>query len=354
MMSKMIQVGLVGFGLSGRVFHAPFISNVPGLNLKLIRETRQENIAIAHALFPEARIVSDTQAILLDQDIELVVLATPNPTHFALAKEALQAGKHVLVDKPFTTTTAEADALIELAQKQDRLLTVFHNRRWDSDFKTVRKIVESRLLGNLVEYEAHFDRFRQYVKPDTWKEEDLPGSGILYDLGSHLIDQALCLFGHPQEIMGDLRIQRQRSRVVDNFEVVLYYKGLKVILKAGMLVKIAGPHFTLSGDQGAFVKYGMDVQEDALKTGKLPGNTPDWGIEPETIWGTINTTIQGLQMNSKIESVPGNYTGLYQNIYQAILGEAELNVKPEQARDVIKVIELAMQSSEEKRRVKFI
>ncbi|WP_439882900.1 oxidoreductase [Pontibacter sp. MBLB2868] len=352
-MQNKINVGLVGFGMAGQVFHAPFISLVPGFNLKMIRETRPENVELANTRYPEAIIVDTTGAILSDENIDLVVLATPNTTHFQLAKEALLAGKHVLVDKPFTTTTAEADELIRLAQEKGKVLSVYQNRRWDSDFKTVSKLIDSGLLGNLVEYEAHFDRFRNFIKEDTWKEEAHPGSGILYDLGSHLIDQALYLFGIPQEVMGDVRIQRKGSEVIDNFDVVLHYAHLKVILKAGMLVKEPTPRYRLSGDQGSFVKYGLDIQEDALKAGLSPAGAANWGIEPEEIWGNINTSIKGLQVKGKIESERGDYTGLYQNLYKAIAGEEELNVKPEQARNTIRIIELAMQSSEEKRRIAF-
>ncbi|MCC9165528.1 Gfo/Idh/MocA family oxidoreductase [Pontibacter harenae] len=352
-MSKTIKVGLVGYGMAGRVFHAPFITNVEGFQLKKIRETREENISVATSLYPDTEIVNDTQAILSDENIDFVVLATPNSTHYSLVKEVLQAGKHVLVDKPFTATTAEADELIALAKKQNKLLTVFQNRRWDSDFKTVKKVVESQLLGNLVEYEAHFDRFRNFIKPDTWKEENHAASGIVYDLCSHLIDQALYLFGLPQEVYGDLRVQRQGSHVTDNAEIVLYYDQLKVILKAGMLVKEAGPHFRLLGDQGSFTKYGMDVQEEILKTNQLPKHTPNWGAEPEELWGNISTNINGVEVRGKVESEIGDYTGLYQNVYKALVGEEELVVKPEQARDVVRIIELTTLSSQEKRRIAF-
>lgn len=352
-MSKKVNVGLVGYGMAGQVFHGPFITNVTGLFLKTIRETRPEKIRLAYSRYPQATIVEETTAILADKEIDLVVLATPNHTHYSLAKEALLAGKHVLVDKPFTTTSAEADELIELAGKQGRILSIFHNRRWDSDFKTVTKILSSGLLGNLVEYEARFDRFRNFLKENTWKEEDLPGSGILYDLGSHLIDQALCLFGAPEEVMGDLRIQRSGSSIIDNFEVVLHYEKLKVILKASMLVKEPTPRYRLLGDQGSFVKYGIDVQEEALKKGLTPADVADWGLEPQNIWGDINADLQGLQVTGKVKSEKGDYTGLYHNLYKAILGEEELFVKPEQARNTIRVIELAMKSNDEKRRVKY-
>ena len=352
-MSKIINVGLVGFGMAGSVFHAPFITNVPGLHLAKIRETRQENIAVASERYPEAEIVQDAKAIFEDASIDLVVLATPNSSHVSLAKQALQAGKHVVVEKPFTVTSAEADELIALAEKQGKLITVFQNRRWDSDFKTIVKIVSENLLGEVVEYEAHFDRFRNFLKPNSWKEEDAPGSGLLYDLGSHLIDQALCLFGSPEEITAELRIQREDSQIVDNFHLVLHYSNLRVILRAGMLVREPGPRYKIYGDRGSFLKYGLDVQEAALKEGQSPKGRADWGVEPEEIWGQLNTEIEGLHIIGKVESEAGDYTAFYQNVYNAIMGEEDLDVQPEQARDTIRVIELAMQSHREKRSINF-
>ena len=352
-MDQTVNVGLLGFGMAGRIFHAPFISIVPGLHLKKIKANRPESIALAEKRYPLTEIVSSENEIFNDDAIDLVVIATTNPTHYPLAKAALQAGKHVLVDKPFTVSSAEAEELVQLAREAGKLITVYQNRRWDSDFKTVQKLVKQGLLGQLVEYEAHFDRFRNEIKPDTWKEENLPGGGILYDLGAHLIDQALCLFGEPKEVYADIQTQRQGSKIPDYFEVVLYYDGMKAILKAGMLVRENGPHFLLHGAEGSFIKYGMDVQEENLKAESFPDATPDWGKEPENSWGTLNTTIQGLHFKGKLESERGNYADLYRNVYNAILGQEELEVKPEQARNTIKIIELAMQSSKEKRHIKY-
>ncbi len=352
-MAKTIHVGLIGFGMAGRLFHAPFITAVAGLNLRKIKANRPESINYAKQHYPDAVVVATEQEIFEDATIDLIVIATANPTHYTLAKAALQAGKHVLVDKPFTITSAEADELISLAKEKQKILTVYQNRRWDSDFKTIRKVLDANLLGNIVEYEAHFDRFRIEIKPDTWKEENLPGAGILYDLGTHLIDQALVLFGEPLEVYADIRTQRQNSKIPDYFEVILCYSTVKVILKAGMLVRETGPHFILHGDKGSFVKYGMDVQEAALKTGSFPTSTPNWGAEPESQWGVLSTEINGVAFRGKIASETGNYSGVYQNIYKAILGQEELEVKPEQARNTIRIIEIAMQSSREKRSIKY-
>lgn len=352
-MQRIVNVGLIGYGMAGQVFHAPIITSVPGLQLIKIRETKPENILLAKSRYPNAAIVNDSQAIFTDEAIEVVVIATPNNSHYALAKEALLAGKQVVVDKPFTITVSEADELIDLANRQNRLLTVHHNRRWDSNAKTIRKIVASNLLGRLVELEIHFDRFRNFIRPGAWREENTPGSGILYDLGAHLIDEAQCLFGLPRFITADARIQRIGGKTIDNFTIVLDYDGLKVTLKAGMLVREPGPTYVLLGEQGTFIKYGMDVQEEALKAGLQPIDYPNWGKEPETQGGKINTTFQGLHLVGKIESEVGNYREFYENLYKSIVGQATLAVTARQARNTIRIIELAMQSSLEKRTLLF-
>lgn len=350
-MDRIINVGLIGYGMAGRVFHAPILTCVPGLALTKIRETRKENIAIANQRYPNAEIVSDSKHIFADPTIDLVVIGTPNTSHHPLAKEALLAGKHVVVDKPFTVTSAEADELIEVAKKAGKILTVHQNRRWDSNAKTVKKVIASGMLGNIVEFEAHYDRFRNFFRKDAWREEDIPGAGILYDLGAHLIDEAQILFGMPKEVFADIRIQRAGGKTTDNFELIFYYPNLKVTLKGGMLVREPGPTFLVLGDQGTFVKYGMDVQEEALKAGLTPLDTPDWGKEPENIWGKINTEYKGMHLVGKIESEVGDYRGFYENVYKAIIGEEELIVKPEHGRNTIKLIELATQSSKEKRTI---
>jgi scyllo-inositol 2-dehydrogenase (NADP+) len=350
-MPETVRVGLIGYGMAGQVFHAPIITGVPGLHLAKIRETKPANIQLAHQRYPYAEVVADTEAILADETIDVVVIATPNHTHFALAEAALLARKHVVVDKPFTVTSAEADALIALAARQNCSLTVHHNRRWDSNAKTLRRVIDSHLLGRLVELEIHFDRFRNYLRPGAWREENIPGAGILYDLGAHLIDEAQVLFGLPHALTADERIQRTDGKTIDNFTIVLDYDALKVTLKAGMLVREPGPTYQLLGEQGSYVKYSTDVQEEALKAGLTPANTPDWGAEPETRWGKINTEYQGQHLVGTIQSEPGDYRAFYANVYAAVLGREPLAVSPEQARNTIRMIELARQSSAKKRTI---
>lgn len=350
-MPETVHVGLIGYGMAGQVFHAPIIASVPGLHLTKIRETKPAHIQLANQRYPWAEVVAHTEAILTDDRIKLVVIATPNQTHFELAEAALLARKHVVVDKPFTVTTAEADKLMALATRQQCLLTVHHNRRWDSNAKTLRKIINSQLLGRLVELEIHFDRFRNFFRPGAWREEAIPGAGILYDLGAHLLDEAQVLFGLPRTLTADERIQRHGGKTIDNFTVVLDYDDLKVTLKAGMLVREPGPTYQLLGEQGSFVKYGMDPQEEALKAGMTPADQPHWGTEPASRWGKINTDYQGLHLTGTIESEPGDYREFYANVYAAVMGQAPLAVTAEQARNTIRMIELARQSSAEQKTV---
>ncbi|HET7361142.1 MAG TPA: Gfo/Idh/MocA family oxidoreductase, partial [Salinimicrobium sp.] len=337
---KIINVALVGFGSGARIYNAPIISSVTGLEIRKILTSHPDNIEAAKNDFPGAEVVQDYNEILNDPVIELVVVAVPNHFHKELAEKALKANKHVVVEKPITPTVEEANELIALAKKHHKILSVHHNRRWASDFLTIKNLLDEGKLGEIVEYEAHFDRFRNEIKKGWKEEKENPGSGILYDLGSHLIDQALVLFGLPDEVFANLRIQRKEAKVTDNFELLLFYPDLKVTLKAGMLVKEKGPTYSIFGTKGSFVKYGEDVQEAALKRGEKPKNYSNWGKEPEEIWGKLNT----IEEQSLVESEKGNYNGLYENVYHAILGKEALEVKPQQAKNVIRIIELAKQS----------
>lgn len=346
---KDIKIGLIGFGKGGRTYNAPIIDSVEGFKITRIMTSNPFNIAAAKEDFPDAQIVLKIDEITSDPSIDLVVITAPNHLHKKLAKKALTAGKNVVVEKPFTPTVKEAEELIALAAKKNLILTVNHNRRWDSDFLTIQKLLVEKTLGEIVDYEAHFDRFRAEVT-GGWKEDKKkPGSGILYDLGSHLIDQALVLFGPPKEVFADLRSQRKNAEVPDNFEVLLFYPNLKVSLNAGMLVNLKGPTYAVHGRKGSFLKYGVDPQEEMLKNRLKPNGNWGWGMEAQEIWGKYNL----LEESGTIESEVGDYRIFYQNILAALKGEEELIVKPAQARDVIKIIELAIQSNEEKRRLEF-
>ena len=348
-MNKEINVGLLSYGMAGNYFHAPFIHFTEGMKLAKVLERHSDNSAKD---YPGVQVVRNLNDILNDDNIDLVVVATPNQTHFEFGKKSILAGKHVVMEKPFTPTSAEAQELIELAQKHNRILSPFQNRRLDSDFLTVKKLLEDKRLGDLVEFESHFDRFRNYLRPDTWKEEPGAGSGVLYDLGTHLIDQALVLFGLPEMITADIRIQRNYSLTDDYFEVILHYDKLKVTLKAGTLVMEDSPRFILHGTKGSFVKYGVDPQEEDAKQGRRP-TEKNWGEEPEGLEGTLYTERDGKIIEEKIKSFAGCYQNYYSNVRDVINNKAELLVKPEEARDIIRIIELAYLSNKEKRTVDF-
>jgi scyllo-inositol 2-dehydrogenase (NADP+) len=342
-----INTALVGYGSGGRIYNAPIISSVAGYNISKILTSNPENVAAAQKDFPKATVVSEFTEILNDPEITLTVITVPNHLHFAYASKALKAGKHVLVEKPFTPSLAEADELIALAEEKNLILSINHNRRWDSDFRTVQKIVKAQQLGKIVSFEAHFDRFRDQVK-NSWKEEkEIPGSGILYDLGSHLIDQALSLFGPPKELFAHLEMQREKATVPDHFQLILFYPQLKVTLQAGMLVKQKGPTYSLYGTQGSFIKYGVDPQEAALKKGDRPADSTAWGKEPEQDYGQLDL-ITGSE-TIRVPSETGDYRKVYTGLRDAILKGTPAPVTPQQARDVIKVIELAVKSNEQKR-----
>jgi predicted dehydrogenase len=342
--SDPLNVGLIGFGMAGQVFHAPLIHANPNLRLTHIVQRRGN---LSQQRYPNARVVQDVDALLADASVDLVVVATPNASHFDLTSRALKAGKHVVVDKPFTITSADADKLIALAKEANRVLSVFQNRRWDGDFLTVCQILDQKLLGRVVEFESRFDRFRPALKAGAWREEALAGSGVLFDLGSHLIDQAVVLFGPPAAIFADLRQQRDGAVIDDNFEIHLEYPGLKANLKAGSLVCEPSPRLVVYGTEGSYIKFGLDPQEEALKQGGSPVQ-PNWGSELEPSWGT-HTQCNGTMVRKKYPTLAGSYTTYYSNVCRAIRGEEELAVKPEQAREVIHLIELAQQSAAEKR-----
>jgi len=336
-----IQTAIASFGMSGKVFHGPLLHAHAGFKLAKILERNKEE---SRAYYPETSLVRTFDALCQDDSIELIVVNTPDHTHTALVKKALTCGKHVVVEKPFTLCSKEAFKLCELADKNNLTLSVFQNRRWDGDFLTVKKVVDNNFLGRLVSFESHFDRYRNFIQPDTWKEDASTGSGTLYNLGSHMLDQALQLFGKPLSVFADVRTMRTGGRVDDSFDVWMEYPDVKVLVRGSYLVREPGPRYILHGTEGSFLKWGIDPQEDALKAGKLPG-TERWGLEPESDWGLLHTTIDGIDTRTKIETMAGNYTAYYDNIYQAIRHGKPLAVKAHEAAFVIKVIESALESS---------
>lgn len=347
-----LRVALIGYGGAGRIFHAPLIAGVPGLQLVCI-VTRQFE-AVQHD-WPGVPCVASFSAALADPGIDLVVIATPNDSHFELAQAALQAGKHVVVDKPCTVTLAETESLLALARQQGRVLTVFQNRRFDSDFLALQQVIQSGQLGRVVQVDSHFDRYRPAV-PVRWREQDLPGSGLWFDLGPHLLDQALVLFGRPDALLLEQAKLRDGAQVNDWFHAVLRYNtprgGLRVMLHASTLVAEPGPRWSVHGTRGSFTKFGFDPQEDALKTGQRPqlealGN---WGQDPQAGQLLRLANMAGVAAPVSVRSAaaqpPGNYLAYYAQLRDHLWGLAEQpGVTPDQVHAVMQLLTLGAQSA---------
>ncbi len=315
----MLTVGLVGFGFAGKVFHAPVIRAVTGLRLSAI--VQRHGGGAPDPRYADVDFVRSVDE-LLGRSVDLVVIATPNTSHHPIAKQCLLAGRHVVIDKPFA----------------------YQNRRYVGDFVTLQRLLSEGALGRIVAYESHFDRFRPELKPGAWRERPEPGAGVWFDLGPHLLDQAFVLFGTPRAVAADIRIERDGGAVDDAFDVTLHYSNLRAVLRASMLAAAPGPSLAVHGTAGSFIKYGVDAQEAALKAGRTPGE-PDWDADPPALYGTL-TTPEGTR---PVPTVPSSYARYYENVRDAILGTAQLAVTPEQALDVMRGLELAVASSQQRR-----
>ena len=340
-----IKTALLSFGMSGKLFHAPFLQLHPGFQLAGAWERSKK---IMGEFYPGITSYPSLEAILADDSIDLVIVNTPTSTHYDYARQALLAGKNIIVEKAFTTTVAEAIELKNLAEKVNKKLSVFQNRRWDSDFKTVKKIIDDGHLGELIEAEIHFDRFKPELSPKPHKEIPSPGAGILKDLGSHIIDSAICLFGYPQAIFADIRITRPTSVVDDWFDILFYYKNLRVRLKGGVYVRESLPGFIIHGSKGSFLKNRTDVQETNLLAGKKP-NLTDWGTEPESEQGLLHTEKNGEIIREKVPSLQGNYYHYYDDVYKSLTEGYPMPVTADDGINVMRIIASAEKSCNEKR-----
>jgi predicted dehydrogenase len=345
MMSDEIGVLLVGYGLAGKVFHAPLTTTTPGLRLHTVITS---NAAKVHADYPNVTVETDLAVALANPAIGLVVVATPNTLHAPQAEAALKAGKHVVVDKPFTVTLEEAQKLVALAKDVNRVITVFQNRRWDSDFLTLRALIAEGTLGDIVQFESRFDRYRPDVQ-GRWREQNEPGSGTWYDLGAHLLDQALVLFGRPQALYADFAEQREGANTTDFFHVFLRYPTLRVTLQASSLVLDNTFRYSLHGIHGSYVKYGLDTQEDALKAGLLPDN-PQFGHDPRK--GRLTTFKNEVLQTSEIPTVPGNYPTYYAMLRDHLNGLGPSPVPPEQALELMRLLTVAVTSFQQRKELR--
>lgn len=331
---------MVGYGLGGRCFHAPFLHSLPQYDLCCVLERNKQQSAID---YPGITVVRHMDELLNDKSIQLLVITSPNESHFAYARQALLANRMVVLDKPMTVTASEAGELIQLARERSLLLSVYQSRRFASDALTLKKLLGEKKLGEVHEFEAHYNRYRPLAR-DSWKEKPVPGSGLLFDLGPHLIDQALDLFGQPQTICADIRRQRPHAQTDDYFDIRMMIGNTRVILKAGMLVREPGPRYQVHGTLGSFIKYGDDPQDAALRAGGRPGS-PGWGVEPETSWGLLHTEWEGREWKGPYPSEAGDFGAYYRLLYNAIVSGAPLPVRAEDGYNVVRLIELARESS---------
>jgi scyllo-inositol 2-dehydrogenase (NADP+) len=343
---RMIDVGLIGFGLGGKAFHAPVIAAAKGLRLAAVLQRRENTAA---EIYPGVKVVRTLEELLAIESIQLVAISTPNDTHFSYAKACLEAGRDVVVDKPFTATLAEARELAQLARQRGRLLTVYQERRLDGDFATLKNLIADGELGRLVHFEETFDRCRAQVR-DSWKEKVGPGCGVFWDLAPHLIDHALVLFGEPEALLADLRMERDGARNVDAFDVTFYYpNGFRAVMSSTTLAPVARPHFRVRGTRGEFIKQGLDPQEALLRAGQPMGG-PSWGLEKPEEWGTLSVIESDKQITERrVPSERGDYRAFYENVRDVMLGKAEPLVTLEEALRVMYALELSEASSAERR-----
>ncbi|MGR6981592.1 Gfo/Idh/MocA family oxidoreductase [Testudinibacter sp. P27/CKL/0425] len=341
-MNNIINVGIAGFGMSAQVFHVPFLLVDPRFRIKKVFERSSEK---AKQKIPNVEVVHDFSALLHD-DIDLVIITTPNLTHYEFAKQAIEAGKHVIVEKPLAVSAYEAQELELLAQRHQVVLSPYQNRRWDSGFEAVKKVINGNLIGEIVDYQVRFDRYSAGKNPKVWKETGEKGVGLVYDLGVHLVDHAVDLLGMPQAVFADIRYQHENALSDDNFQIYLYYPNLKVELSATKYAREKGPHIALHGRNGSYLKYVADIQESKLQQGILPiGN---WNVETEQQWGVLNTELNGVHFHGKIESPAASYAAYYDNIYAAITEEAPLIVTVAQAKNVLMLLEKCFESAEKR------
>lgn len=333
-----IGVGLIGYGLGGRAFHAPYVAATPGMAMRAVVS---RDPAKVHAGLPDMRVMPSVDALLVEPDIDLVIVSSPDALHAEHAIAALEAGKHVLVDKPFATSLADARRVMA-ANTSGRILTVFHNRRWDADFLTLRRLIEEDRLGEIVQFESHFDRWRP-VSADTWKEAREGGSWL--DLGPHLVDQALVLFGRPESVVADIATLRAGAAAPDYFHVLLRYSNRRVILHSSKLAAAHDLRFVVHGDRGSWIKHGIDPQEAATVAGRTPGGA-DWGLDP-----TDGVLTLGDAPGVGVANSRGDYRLFWQALATAIRGEGPNPAPPEEAIMVMEVLDAGLRSASERREI---
>ncbi len=336
-----IRAGVVGFGLAGQVFHAPMIDAVDGLELAGVVERSKRE---AETRYPGIRTYASLEAMLEDSTLELIVIATPNEAHAELAKRALAASRNVVVDKPVGNSSDEIAAMMTAARTSGRNLIPYHNRRFDGDFMTLRELLREKKLGDVAHFESTFDRWRPVPKPEVWRDAGGPGTGTLLDLGTHLVDQIIQLFGLPEAVSGEVLIERAHARAVDSFTVRMHYDGLIATASANCLSAQPRPRYRVRGDKGDFVKWGLDPQEERLRANGSQV-TNDLGVETESAWGVLATDEDGRIEKRRVPTLAGDYRRYYAGVRDALLGKASLPVTALEAWQVARVLEMAEEST---------
>ncbi|MDX1955615.1 MAG: Gfo/Idh/MocA family oxidoreductase [Chitinophagaceae bacterium] len=342
-----ISTGIASYGMSGKLFHAPFIDVHPGFELSGIVERNRTD---SRARYPDSKLFRSFEELLADDHIELVIVNTPTLTHFDYTKAALLAGKKVIVEKPFTVELKEAEELAELADKKGLFLCVYQNRRYDGDYLSVKNVVEKKLLGDLREVEIRYDRYRPHAAGKPHKEGELPGAGIIYDLGPHLIDQALQLFGWPKAVFADIWRMRPDVQATDYFEILFYYSDFRVRLKATCIAREPFPAYSLHGMKGSFFQERSDQQEQKLLAEVRP-SFENWCGELTQPDGLLHTEIDGQVTRQQTISKPGNYMYYFDDVYKALTGQAPNPVPVADGVKTIRIIDAAWRSSKEGRGV---
>jgi len=346
-LKPIIKTGICSYGMSGKLFHAPFIHNHPGYELTAIVERHNND---SRERYPQSTLYHSIDELLADDSIQLIIINTPTHLHFENAKAALLAGKNIVVEKPFAVSVKQAEEITESAKEKKLFISIYQNRRYDGDYHAIKNVIEKDLLGELREVEIRYDRYRPVGVGKQHKEGDLPGAGIIYDLGPHLIDQALQLFGWPQAIMGDVWKMRDDVKANDYFEMLLYYPKMRARLKATCIAREPLPSYILHGMKGSFIQERSDLQEIQLNAGAVP-SLQSWCPPPSSPDGLLHTEINGEVVRKELTSTPGNYMIYYDDVYKALTGPAPNPVPPEDGIKTIKIIEAALKSSAEGKRI---
>lgn len=345
----MIKTGICSYGMSGKLFHAPFVHNHPGFELSAIVERSKNE---SREKYPDSKLYRSVEELIADDSLQLIIVNTPVQTHFEYAAKAIRAGRHVIVEKPFTVTSKDAADLVRLANENKVQLFVYQNRRYDGDYKAIKEVLDSGLLRDIKEVEMRYDRYRTELSYKKHKESDLPGAGTTYDLGAHLVDQALQLFGTPGSLFADLMAMRNGSLVDDYFEIILYYPSFRVRLKASNFVKLPVPEYIINGSNGTFLQRRSDMQEAQLLQGITP-SLDTWCPPPVEPDGILNVVADGKEVKEERTSKPGNYMHYFDDVYKAIREAAPNPVPGTDGVNIMRVLEAAKSSAAEGKRIYF-